>query len=67
MAALADQNAVPEQGLAYLEIVESDRGVMGKEGAELVEASKDDKGDGVVLGSHGHQMAAHRSHDATVG
>ena len=52
---------------ADLKVIEGDGGVMGEEGAELVKASEDNKGDGVVLGSHGHQVAAHRSHHAAVG
>lgn len=50
-----------------LEVIEGDGGVVGEEGAELVKTGKDDKGDGVVLGCHGHQVAAHRSHDTAIG
>ncbi len=52
---------------AHPEVVECDRGVVRKQGAQLVQAGQHHKGAAVVLGRQSHDMCAHRGHDATIG
>ncbi len=49
------------------EVVEGDRGVVRKQGAQLVQAGQHDKGAAVMLGRQSHDMCPHRGHDATIG
>ena len=49
------------------EVVEGNRRVMRKQGAELVQAGEDHKGAAMMLGRQSHHMSAYRSHDATIG
>lgn len=52
---------------AHPEVIESDRGVMWKQGAELVQPGQHHKGAAMMLGSQGNNMGAHRRHDASIG
>ncbi len=51
---------------AHPEVIEGDRGVMGKQRAELVQACQHHEGAAVVLGSKGHDMGPHGCHDAAI-
>lgn len=54
-------------GGAHPEVIEGDRGVMWKQGAELVQPREDHKGAAMMLGSQGNNMGAYRRHDAPIG
>jgi len=52
---------------AHPEVVEGDRGVVRKQGAQLVQAGQHHKGAAVMLGRQSHHMCSHRGHDAPIG
>ena len=56
-----------DQLKAHPEVVEGDRGVVRKQGAQLVQAGQHHKGAAVMLGRQSHDMGPHRGHDATIG
>ena len=49
------------------EVVEGDRGVVRKQGAQLVQAGQHHKGAAVMLGRQSNNMCPHWSHDAAIG
>ncbi len=49
------------------EVVEGDRGVVRKQGAQLVQAGQHHKGAAMMLGRQSNDMCPDRGHDATIG